>query len=416
MDDDQKLAENDHRRLGQELQLFFISSDVGSGLPLLMPRGEIIKYELMKYMREKEERLGYQYVSTPVLTQEELYKRSGHAEHYLDHMYATQPDEDGNTFYIKPMNCPHHHMIFEKIVRSYRDLPLRLAEHAGLYRYELSGTLTGLIRMRGPITQNDSHTYVTPGQVEAEFTKLLNLFHEVYKQMGIKDYWFRLSLPDFSKHKYSGERDKWEWAAEAIRKCLVSTKSKFVEVPDEAAFYGPKMDVQIKNVNGKEDSIATIQLDIVVPARMGLSYVDSNGENQTPLVIHTAIMGAFERFMAFLLEQTTGKLPIWLSPEQLRVIALNDSNDILKMAQTVVENANALGIRAKIDSSNESVSKKIRSGEVLKIPYLIVVGEQEVATGKITPRVRSDLPKLKTESTKVSDFLAALSQSIKDRK
>lgn len=414
MEEAHKLEENDHRRLGQELDLFFVSSDVGSGLPLLMPRGEIIKYELMKYMREKEENLGYQYVATPVLAQADLYKRSGHADYYLENMYATQPDEDGNVFYIKPMNCPHHHMIYERLVKSYRDLPLKLSEHAGLYRYELSGVLTGLIRMRGPITQNDSHTYVSEEQVATEFQEVLELFHEVYKETGVKDYWFRLSLPDFTKHKYAGDKDRWEWAAGVIRKGLVDTKSKFVEESDEAAFYGPKLDVQIKNVNGKEDSIATVQLDIVVPKRMGLKYVDSEGNDRIPLVIHKSIMGAFERFMAFLLEQTGGKLPIWLSPEQLRVATLNDEETVVKLAKEVMSKAKGQGIRATLDDSNESVGKKIRDAEVMKVPYTIVIGKKELETSKVTPRGRSDLPEI--AETSVDELLERLSQDAKSRK
>lgn len=387
----EEAKKNDHRKLGEELQLFFMSESVGAGLPLLMPRGEVIKRQLMEYMRHKEEERGYQYVSTPVLTQSKLYERSGHADFYLENMYSTKPDEEGNVFYIKPMNCPHHHMIYEKMVQSYRDLPLRLSEHAGLYRYELSGTLTGLIRMRGPITQNDSHIYVTSEQVEAEFTEVLRLFEEVYLETGIKDYWFRLSLPDFSKEKYAGDREKWEWAGDVIRKCLRETSVKFVEELDEAAFYGPKVDVQIKNVLGKEDSIATVQLDIVVPERMGLQYVDSSGKEQRPLVIHKSIMGAFERFMAFLLEQTGGKLPVWLAPEQLRVITLNQDQTIIDFANTVADAAKKLGVRAVVDAQNESVGKKIRAAELMKVPYSVVIGPKEVEAGEITPRIRKDM-------------------------
>lgn len=414
MDDTHKLAENDHRRLGQELELFFIAPEVGSGLPLLMPRGEIIKNELMKYMREKEENLGYRYVATPVLTHEDLYKRSGHAELYREHMYATQPDEDGNIFYIKPMNCPHHHMIYEKMVKSYRDLPLKLAEHAGLYRYELSGTLTGLIRMRGPITQNDSHTYVSEEQAETEFKEVLELFHEVYKETGIKNYWFRLSLPDFSKHKYSGQEDKWEWAAGVIKKCLIDTKSEFTQSPDEAAFYGPKLDVQIKNVNGKEDTIATVQLDVVVPGRMGLKYVDSDGKDREPVIIHKAVMGAFERFMAILLEQTGGKLPVWLSPEQLRVATLNDDPKVIGLARNIEKQAKGMGIRVKVDDSNESVGKKIHEAEAMKVPYTAVIGGKEVESNKLAVRQRSDLPEVGELS--VDDLLQKIAQISQARK
>lgn len=387
----EEAKKRDHRVLGEKLKLFFISESVGTGLPLLMPRGEKVKSILMNYMREKEEARGYQYVATPVLTQRKLYERSGHAEYYLDNMYATEKDEEGNQFFLKPMNCPHHHMIFEKLVESYRDLPLRLSEHAGLYRYELSGTLTGLIRMRGPITQNDSHAYVTPEQLKKEFLDLLELFNEVYKETGIEDYWFRLSLPDFSKEKYAGDKKQWEWAAEAIRDCLISSKSQFVEVLDEAAFYGPKLDIQIKNVLGNEDTIATVQVDILVPERMGITYIDTSGEKQFPIVIHKSIMGAFERFMAFLLEQTSGNLPIWLAPEQLRIIQVKDSAEVQQFVDKVDNFAKENKIRTIIDRSNETVGKKIRAAELLKIPYIVVVGEKEVASSQLRPRIRSDL-------------------------
>ena len=387
----EEAKKRDHRKLGEDLKLFFISDSVGAGLPLLLPRGETIKNELMKYMRAKEEELGYQYVSTPVLTGSKLYERSGHADYYLENMYSTKEDEEGNVFFLKPMNCPHHHMIYEKLVESYRDLPLRLSEHAGLYRYELSGTLTGLIRMRGPITQNDSHIYVTPEQIEAEFASVLQLFQDVYLETGVKDYWFRLSLPDFSKEKYAGDREKWEWAAGVIRKCLQDTNVHFVEELDEAAFYGPKVDIQIKNVLGKEDSIATVQLDIVVPERMGITYVDDNGHKQHPLVIHKSIMGAFERFMGFLLEQTAGKLPVWLAPEQVRVITVNQEEVTTNFAAGIIEQAKKLRLRVEVDNSNESVGKKIRASELMKVPYTIVIGEKEIASGRLVPRVRSDM-------------------------
>jgi threonyl-tRNA synthetase len=413
----QEEAKNrDHRKLGEELKLFFISESVGAGLPLLMPRGEAIKNELMKYMRAKEEARGYQFVATPVLTHSKLYERSGHASYYLENMYATKADEEGNTFYIKPMNCPHHHMIYEKLVESYRDLPLRLSEYAGLYRYELSGTLTGLIRMRGPITQNDSHIYVTRDQVKEEFTKVLDLFEEVYDETGIKDYWFRLSLPDFSKEKYAGKKEQWEWAGNVIRECLQGAKAKFVEELDEAAFYGPKVDVQIRNVHGKEDSIATVQLDILVPGRMGLKYVDSDGKEQIPLVIHKSIMGAFERFMAFQLEQTEGKFPAWLAPEQIRLITVNQEASTTKFADQVLQKAKELNLRVIVDNANESVGKKIRSAELLKTPYVVVIGEKEIESGKVLPRIRGDLD-VKTEHQEITvdQFLETVAHEVKSR-
>lgn len=381
----------DHRVLGEKLKMFFITPDVGAGLPLLMPRGERVKKTLMDYMRFKEESAGYQYVATPVLTQRRLYERSGHADYYLDNMYATEADSEGNQFFIKPMNCPHHHMIFEKMVESYRDLPLRLSEHAGLYRYELSGTLTGLIRMRGPITQNDSHTYVSADQLKSEFRSVLDMFREVYQETGIDDYWFRLSLPDFKRDKFVQESEQWEFAAKVIREVLDATGVTYEEGVGEAAFYGPKLDVQTKNVLGKEDTIATVQIDVLVPERMGLSYVDADGQSKYPFIIHKSIMGAFERFMAFLLEKTAGNLPVWLSPEQIRIITVNQESATVEFAEGLVEQALELGLRVEVDNSNESVGKKIRSAELMKIPYSVVIGQNEIDTGRLVPRVRKDI-------------------------
>lgn len=399
----QELAkERDHRKLGEELGLFFISPDVGAGLPLLMPRGEMIKSLLMRYMRQKEEYRGYQYVATPVLTQEKLYERSGHASYYLENMYATMPDEEGNKFFIKPMNCPHHHLVFERIATSYRDLPLKLSEHAGLYRYELSGTLTGLIRMRGPITQNDSHTYVTDDQAESEFKKILELFKDVYAETGIENYWFRLSLPNFEKGKYAGNKQQWLWAADVIRECLKAVKVDFVEEEDEAAFYGPKVDVQIKNVAGKEDSIATIQLDIVVPKRMDLTYIDNNGNKKNPLVIHKSIMGAFERFMAFLIEQTNGHFPFWLAPEQVRILTINDKvlDYVEKVKKelgqiTLMEPVKYNELRVSVDDRSESLGKKIKDAQKEKIPLMLIIGPNDEKDEVVSARIENQDNKIK---------------------
>lgn len=412
----EEAKKRDHRVLGERLKLFFMSQDVGAGLPLMMPRGETIKHTLMQYMRDKEERSGYQYVSTPVLTQRMLYERSGHADYYLENMYATQEDEEGNQFFLKPMNCPHHHMIYEKLTNSYRDLPLRLSEHAGLYRYELSGTLTGLIRMRGPITQNDSHAYVTGEQLKEEFRDVLEMFRETYAETGIEDYWFRLSLPDFEKDKFAHESNKWNFAADVIRDVLNETGLPFEEGIGEAAFYGPKLDVQIKNVMGKEDTIATVQIDILVPERMGLTYVDAHGEKQHPFVIHKSIMGAFERFMAILLEKTAGNLPVWLAPEQIRLITVNQEEETVVFAQSVVEKAKELGLRISVDNDNESVGKKIRNAELMKVPYTLVIGEKEINTQDVTPRIRKDLSVIDSDKEiSLENFLKSVANESKMR-
>jgi threonyl-tRNA synthetase len=373
----EEAKKRDHRVLGPQLGIYMMSEEVGPGLPLWLPRGETIKYLLKEYMRRKEEAQGYQYVATPVLAHENLYIRSGHAQYYSEDMYSLM-DEEGKKFYLKPMNCPHHHMIMEKLVTSYRDLPLRLAEAGEIYRNELSGTLTGLIRVRGPITQNDSHIYCTPDQLKQEFLSVLALFKSVYEEVGISDYWFRLSLPDFSANsvKYGGERKKWDDAGQAIREALQEFGVPFVEAEGEAAFYGPKLDVQIKNVTGKEDTIATSQVDILVPERMGLVYVDEHGQEQHPIVIHRAILGSYERFTAFLIEQTAGNFPLWIAPEQVRVIAVSE-----QFNEAATELATALsvaGLRVEVDTTNESVGKKIRNASMMKVPAKVVVGQKEL--------------------------------------
>ncbi|MGC1177007.1 MAG: threonine--tRNA ligase [Candidatus Saccharimonadales bacterium] len=411
----EQAKKRDHRKLGQELNIFMGSELVGAGLPLLLPRGETVKHTLMEYMRQKEEAAGYQYVSTPVLAHEELYKRSGHAQFYAEDMYQLVDDE-GNKFYLKPMNCPHHHIIYEKLVQSYNDLPLRLAEASGLYRNELSGTLTGLIRVRGPITQNDAHIYVTPEQLKEEFLKVIALFDETYLEIGIHDYWFRLSLPDFSSDKFGGDKEQWQKAGEAIRQALIESSSKFVEAEGEAAFYGPKLDVQIRNVLGKEDSIATVQVDILVPERMNLTYVDNDGQDKVPIIIHRAIIGSFERFIAFLLEQTAGRLPVWLAPEQIRVITVNQEEATIVFADEVAAQAAELGLRLSVDNSNESVGKKIRAAELMKVPYTVVIGEKEIASREVVSRIRKDMAvRDEAQSVGVEEFLKTVAHEATSR-
>lgn len=384
----------DHRLLGPALGIYTNNELVGSGLPLWLPNGETVKDLLSRYMRQKEEALGYQYVSTPVLAHESLYQRSGHATYYADDMYSFVDDE-GSRFYLAPMNCPHHHMVMEKLVTSYRDLPLKLAEDKGLYRKELSGALTGLIRVRGAITMNDAHIYVTPEQLEEQFMEVLALFKEVYEELNVTGYWFRLSLPDFTTAKYGGDLELWEEAGRTIRRCLEKFGTPFVEATGEAAFYGPKLDVQVKNVTGKEDTIATSQIDILVPKRMGLLYTDADGQEKTPIVIHRAILGSYERFIASLLEQTAGNLPFWLAPIQVVVLAVNDS--VHSQASEVVATLKKQGLRARADLSTESVGRKIRKASLEKIPLKLVIGSKDVAefeqTGEwsVTPNWRSDI-------------------------
>ncbi len=375
----------DHRVLGEKMGIFMFSEHVGSGFPLWLPNGEIIKHALMEYMREKEEKYGYRYVSTPVLTYGALYERSGHKQFYGDNMYRLT-DPEGNELFVKPMNCPHTHMIYEKLTQSYRDLPLRLAEAGGIYRFELSGTLTGLIRVRGSITQNDSHIYVTPAQLAGEFKQVLALFAEVYAELGITDYRFQLSLPDFSskKQKFGGDKKQWEWAAEEISAVMKASGLPYTEAIGEAAFYGPKLDVQMKNVMGKEDTIATAQVDILVPPRMGLTYIDEAGQKQHPIVIHRAILGSYERFIAFLLEQTAGYLPLWLAPVQAVILPIGADQEAY--AATVLASLKSAGVRAELSANNLTLGKRIRAAEIARTPYILVLGNKEMAAQTVSVR------------------------------
>ena len=384
--DRKALPSNDHRVLGQDLKIFTFADEVGAGLPLWMPNGEILRHELMEYMRGVEHRYGYKYVSTPVITKGRLYEQTGHLPYYKDSMYSPLIIDD-EEFYLRPMNCPHHHMVFRELVTSYRDLPLRLAEPGMTYRKELSGVTYGLIRAMG-FCQNDAHLYVRPDQLKKEFVGVMELFREVYKTLGIKGYWFRLSLPDFNKKpdKFTGDKKEWEWACKEIRNAMKDFGEKFVEEKGEASFYGPKIDVQIKNTLGKEETIATCQVDVVVPRRLGLTYTDKDDKKKHVIIIHRAVTGSYERFVAYLLEQTKGCLPLWLAPVQVRVLSFTERNvkSVEKFARALVDK----GIRAESDVRDHTVDYKVRDGELQRIPYLIVIGDKEEKAGTLAVRKR----------------------------
>jgi threonyl-tRNA synthetase len=405
--DRRSLKPHDHRILGEDMELFHFSEEVGAGLPLWLPKGETIRNELINYMRRIEEKHGYKYVSTPHITREALYMKSGHLPYYKDSMYS--PIEiEGTNYFLKPMNCPHHHMIYEKIVNSYRDLPLKLAEAGLTYRNELSGVTYGLIRVKG-FTQNDSHIYVTPKQLKAEFLDVMRMFEEVYGVMGIKNYWFRLSLPDFKANpeKYTGDPKEWEFASEEIEKAMKECGKKVVKEKGEASFYGPKIDVQIKNSLGKEETIATSQVDIVVPKRMGLTYMDKDGKKKTPIIIHRAILGSYERFVAYLLEQTKGDLPLWLAPTQVRVVSFTERN--IKSAEKLAKTLSSHSFRVDLDTKEVPIEGKIRDAETQKINYTIVIGDKEEKTKTLAVRSRGSKPKF---GVKESDFIKDLKKEL----
>lgn len=389
LDDYLKMMEEaerrDHRKLAKDLDLFMISEEVGKGLPLWLPNGMFIRKKLEDYMYEKEMKKGYKHVLTPVLAHENLYKTSGHLAHYKDDMYSPI-DIEGEKYYLKPMNCPHHHMIFRHKPISYKELPLRLAEFGVVHRFERSGVLTGLIRARG-FTQNDSHIYCTKDQLKSELLNVLKLFKEVYKDFDIKDFWYRLSLPDLSnEEKYGDIEDKhmWEESSKIAEDTLKAFKVKYVKQEGEASFYGPKIDIQTRNVMGKEDTIATVQLDFYSPKKFDLYYINEKGEKEHPVIIHRAIMGSFDRFFAFLVEKHAGIFPLWLAPIQMRILPIAKTHK--KYAKEVWKTLSAKGIRAELKDSNDTIGKKIREGELHKVPYLLIVGDKEVKARSVAVR------------------------------
>lgn len=398
--------ERDHRKLGRELDLFTISDEVGKGLPLWLPKGAFIRQQLERYMLDKEREHGYQHVITPHIANAKLYYTSGHLPYYKDDMYA--PIEiEGEEYYLKPMNCPHHHMIFKARPKSYRELPLRLAEFGTVYRFELSGTLSGLSRVRG-FTQNDAHIYCTKAQVKDEFIKVIELLNEVYQDFGIEDYWFRFSLPDFEHdpEKFGQPGPHWDESIAAIREALDETSVPFVEGAGEATFYGPKLDVQFRTVLGREESIATNQLDFITPGKFGLEFTNERGQKEIPVVIHRAIMGSFDRFFAFYLEHTAGEFPLWLAPLQALLIPITDRHQ--PYAKSVAEALSRAGLRVEIDVRAERMNAKIRDAELKKIPLILIIGDQEVDSGTINLRDRR-------RRTRESLSLEALIEKMKQR-
>jgi threonyl-tRNA synthetase len=383
----------DHRRIGKDLELFTFSPDVGAGLPLWMPNGTVIRQELEFLAVQEERRDGYQRVVTPEIAKEPLYVRSKHLSFYKEDMYAPL-DIEGENYYLKPMNCPHHHMIYLATRHSYRELPLRLAEYGHCYRYEASGGLSGLMRVRG-FSQNDAHVYCRHDQAKDEFVRVMRLHARYYDLMGIKDYYMRLSLPDLAKtHNFVDEPEDWRAAGEIIRSAMNETGYPYVEAEGEAAFYGPKVDFMIKSVIGTEYAISTNQLDFMATKTFGLTYIGEDGGEHPVYVIHRAPLGSHERFTAFLIEHYAGAFPTWLAPVQARIIPISEkANAYAETVRTALFDVPVVngttGLRVDIDTSNERMQKKIRDAQLKKIPYMLVVGEREAAEGKVAVRLRS---------------------------
>lgn len=400
----------DHRKLGRELELFFIDEMVGKGLVMWLPKGTIVRDEIEKLVREKEAAGGYQRVVTPHIAKEELYLKSGHLPYYKDSMYPQMVMDDG-TYYMKAMNCPHHHRIFGHKPHSYKEMPIRLAEYGTCYRNELSGTLAGLLRVRA-LTMNDAHMYVRKDQIKEEFAGVLRLTQEYFDIFGLKNYWFRLSKWDPAHtDKYINEPENWEYSQQVLREVLDEMKVEYVEVDDEAAFYGPKVDVQFKSVIGREETMSTIQLDFLAKERFGLSYVDENGqENNEVFVIHRAPLSVHERFLAFLIEHYGGAFPVWLSPVQVKVLPIADRHQ--EYAEKVATSLRESGVRVEIDGRSERLQAKIRDAQMMKIPYMLVVGDKEAELDQVAVRNRDGGSQ---EVVSIQDFNQKIAEEIKGR-
>jgi threonyl-tRNA synthetase len=396
----------DHRKLGQELDLFLISPLVGAGLPLFTPRGAVLREELNKYSQELRRELGFENVWTPHIAKQELYEKSGHWAKFGDEWLTVESKETHDNLVMKPMNCPHHQQIFAFKQRSYRDLPIRYMETATVYRDEKAGELLGLARVRS-INQDDGHTFCTIEQIEGCIEELVGVVKLFYKNIGM-DLKVRLSLRDDSSG-YLGDEKLWSRAEKILKDIAISSGLEYYEAPGEAAFYGPKIDFMGKDALGRELQLATPQLDFVQPERFGLKYIDENGDEKTPVMIHFALMGSIERFLASYIEHTKGRFPVWVSPEQLRIITVNQEDLTTSFANEVLVKAKKMGLRAVVDNSNQSVGKKIRSAELFKVPYTIVIGEKEIKTSVVSPRVREDLKNIEEDvNINIDKFLEKL--------
>jgi threonyl-tRNA synthetase len=402
----EEAKKRDHRKLGKELEIFTFDEEVGPGLPLWLPRGGVIIDELEKLAKELEDKAGYLRVRTPHLAKEDLFKHSGHLPYYAESMYPPM-ELEGVKYYVKPMNCPMHHKIFGSKPRSYRDMPIRLAEYGTCYRYEKSGELFGLMRVRS-MQMNDAHMYVGEDQFEQEFMGVIDLYHQYFKIFGIDKYMMRLSTHHKSGlgKKYVDNERLWLKTEEMVRRAMDNGKVPYEEVPDEAAFYGPKIDVEIWSVIGREFTLATNQVDFAVPARFNLTFINKEGQEETPLCIHRAPLSTHERMIGFLLEHYAGNFPVWLSPDQVRVIPITDTHN--DYAMKLVARMKGKGIRAEADLSNDRMNAKIRQAQLFKIPYMLVVGEREMSDGTVSLRKRDGT---RQDGMPVEQFI----QLVKDR-
>jgi threonyl-tRNA synthetase len=395
--------------LGKELDLYFVSEIVGSGLPLLTPKGGTIKREIERFVTDEELKRGYLHTSTPVMAKSDLYKVSGHWQHYKEDMFSLQVR--GETFALRPMTCPFQFVIYKHKPRSYKDLPIKYAEFANLFRNEKSGELRGITRVR-QFTLADGHIICQPEKLEEEFAKVLDLVKFIMEKLGIKDIWYRFSKwdPEDKKDKYINNPEAWEESQKSMRKILQDLNVEFVEAEGEAAFYGPKLDLQYKDIYGKEDTLITIQIDFALPERYDLTYTDSDGKEKRPMVIHRSSSGCTERTMAYLLEKYQGKLPLWLSPVQVKLLTITDGQ--IDFAKEVYDKLFAVGIRVELDERTESLGKKVREAQLEKVNYIVTIGDKEVEKKSLAVRDRSGKTKF---DVKVDEFIEGLKKEIADK-
>jgi len=409
----EEAKDRDHRKIGKEMQLFMADDLIGRGLPMFLPKGYTVWQELENYIKDKERKLDYLHVMTPCVGTVNLYKTSGHWDHYKENMFPAM-EVEGESFVLRPMNCPHHMMIYANRMHSYKDLPIRIGEIAHDFRFEASGSLKGIERGRH-FCQNDAHLFVTPEQIETEFSKVVDLIFETYKDFNITDYRCVLSLRDPADTvKYHNDDEMWNTAEDALRRVLTNLGIEFTEEIGEAAFYGPKLDVNVKPAIGNEYTLSTCQLDFCLPAKFNLAYVDSDGQRKTPVVLHRAILGSLDRFMAYILEETKGNLPLWLAPVQAKIIPVkNEDEELNAYSHELYDYLRNNGIRVEIDERAEKLGYRVREAQMEKVNYLIVLGKNEVADGTVSYRLHGE-----QQSTTVSkeEFIAMLNDEIATKK
>ena len=405
----EEAKERDHRKIGKDLGIFMFSDLVGKGLPMWLPNGFIVRRALVDYITDKEIARGYKHVMTPSLGSVDLYKTSGHWDHYKEDMFPAM-ELDNESYVLRPMNCPHHMMMFKNTMHSYRDLPVRIAEIANDFRYEASGAVCGIERTRA-FTQNDSHIFCTPSQIKEEFKEVISLILDVYKDFGFKDYRFRLSLRDKNDtEKYFGNDELWAKSEQELREVLEEIHADYYEAEGEAAFYGPKLDVQVKSAIGHDVTLSTVQLDYQLPERFDLSYINEAGEKEKPVVIHRAILGSLDRFIAFLLEETKGVLPMWLAPVMVNIIPVNLEYHLEYAKQ--IKDLLASNYRVNLDNRNEKLSYRMRESVIKKIPVTIILGQKEVDDNLISYRLYGSE---ETHTVSVEEFLSYLQERIDKR-